>query len=213
MISINDFQSQFLDYAARNRLWNQMQSEHSAEALNDLLKRIIEGEHELLRGFGLPYTLINSKLVQYYASKNNLTLWDIDFLFSKLKLVAAEYVLEPVASDIQLLTVAQEKMLHIDDVLPNMNLKLKREPYYLYLYLEFFLKELISPRLFFEELKIVNSNNLASRLHALSKKIEWRDYEEYHQLTKYGLKHLEDFLSNWEEFEQNLYQKINVSAY
>mgnify|MGYP003579865971 CR=1 FL=1 len=181
--------------------------EAPAEDHNDLMLLIVEGERRLLEMFGLPCTLSHSKTLQYCALKQDLALLDVELLYSQLGAAAEEYLLGPVTTDIELLEQAQEKKLYIDEVLPLMSLKLKAEPYYLYLYLEFFLKDLISARLFLEEVKIVQQNNLSSRLHELSKDTDWQGSAEYQDLAEYGLMYMESFLNDYTAFETKFYEQ------
>lgn len=208
MISINDFQSQFLDYAARSRLWNELQQREQADDLNELLLLVIESEELLLRKFGLPCTLSYSKLLQEYSLKSALKLDDVSALYSALASLADEYLLSPVLSDIDLLIEAQKKKIYIDEVFPQLSLEIKAEPYYLYLYCEFLLKGRLSAVDFMNEVLLVKKHDLSQRLQRLTEGDNMAmAAAEDTEICSCGLNYLNHFLQGYKEFENKFYRE------
>ena len=197
MIAFNDFQTAFLDYAARNRLWEFLQAGHSHEDLNELMLLILEGEEQILQSFGLPCTLGNSSLLQIASLNENFGLADIRQLYRQLGEEAGRYLGGKVQTDLQLLEIAQKWGLYIDEVLPQTSMKLKAEAYYHFLYAQYFLPGSISPECFLKEIRIVAKNDLATRLYRLSGDPAWQTGEEYGKLAGFGLSYLQEFMEGY----------------
>ena len=208
MIPFSDFQTQYLDYAAHNRLWEFLQAGHSHEDLNELMLLILEGEEKILQSFGLPGTLSNSSLLQITSLNEDLSLADIAVLYRQLREEADRYLEGKVLTDLELLEVAQKWGLYIDEVLPQTSLKLKAEPYYHFLYAEYLMTGILTPERFLKEIRIVAENDLSIRLHRLIDDPAGKESEEYRKLAGFGLAHLAEFVEGYGDFKK----KDQVSA-
>ena len=193
MISTEEFQAGFLDYAARNRLWNTLQQNHPDEELNDLMLLIIEWEDYVLQRFGLPSVLKYSQILQIHSLSDHLTLISISTIHFRLMCEAEEYLTGDTLTDIELLKRAQNNQSLIDDVLPEISFKLKAEPYYIFVY-DMLLRKHISPQSCLEEIRIVSENHLNERILNLKQHDGSVPTQEFGALLDFELKYLDRFL-------------------
>lgn len=210
MITIEEFQAEFLNYATQNRLWVDIQLSGDYTELDNFLSGIVESEGRLLDKFGLPCTLSRSEILQKHSLIIGLSLADVWSLYSWLKEEANQYFLSATVSDIQLLSDAQKEKVYIDEVLPQTSLGIRAESYYLYLYYELLLKDKIGPQLFVEEVRKVKENHLSQRLHSLLVLEGAARNKEHQILAGYGLKHLDEFLEGYPIFEAEFYKSTII---
>lgn len=209
MIAFNDFQTAYLHYAAHHRLLSYLEDTHSYEDLNELMLLIAEGEEKILQSFGLPCTVNNSLPLKIYCSDPDFGLADIPLLYEELRVEAKRYLTGSVLMDLQVLKFAQQWGLHIDEVLPQISLRLKAEAYCHFLYVEYFLPGSISPATFLEEIRVVANNKLATRIHLLSLDAGWRESSEYKLLFGFELNYLQEFLEGYAEFKKEHETKVD----
>jgi len=185
------------DYVAWSHLWHRLDRSHSREELNGLMVKMILAEKEILNHFGLPHTFQYSELFQFLGLKEDFEMSDIDDFLQELKESAEIYLTGQVITDLELIRMAQTKALDIEEVLPELSLKLDLEPYYIYIYVNFLLKNLISPEDFLKELMIINQHDLSFRLNLVSQNKSLMMEEEYKSLFNYNLKCFDSFLSDY----------------
>ena len=202
MIIFEEFKAVYLDYVARNRLWAFLQGSDSHVKLNDLMLLILEGEEKILQSFGLPAILSYSSLLQIKSLKVNFDLADISVLYDELNSEAKLYLTGSVKTDLELLNMAQKRGLYIDEVLPQLSLKLKAESYFHFLYDKCFLPGIITAQNFLEEIRIVSESKLSLRIHQLTNDPNWIQNDEYDQLSEFGLVYLLDFMAGYANFLQ-----------
>lgn len=200
MFTLRDFQADYLDYAARTRLWEFLQASHAEEDLNELMLRILEGEEKIMQSFGLPSTQCHSSLLHLASLNPHFGLSDIEALYGELQERADRYLSGNVLSDLQLLEMAQKWGLQSYEVLPQTSLKLQAEPYYHFLYVEYFLPGHLSAQSFLEEIRIVAKNKLATQIYVLTINLQWKDCRDYALLSEYGLVYLDEFLEGYADF-------------
>lgn len=185
------------DYVAWSHLWHRLDRSHSREELNGLMVKMILAEKEILNHFGLPHTFQYSELFQFLGLKEDFEMSDIDDFLQELKESAEIYLTGQVITDLELIIMAQINALDIEEVLPELSFKLDMEPYYIYIYVNFLLKNLISPEDFLKELMIINQHDLSFRLNLVSQNKSLMMKEEYKSLFNYNLKCFDSFLSDY----------------
>lgn len=189
------------DYVAWSHLWHRLDRSHSREDLNGLMVKMILGEKEILNHYGLPHTFQYSELFQFLGLKIDFEMSDIDDFLLELKQNAEMYLTGQVTTDIELIRMAQINALDIEEVLPELSFKLDMEPYYIYIYVNLLLINLISPEDFLEELNIIHQHDLSFRLTLVGQNKSLMEKEEYQDLLNYNLKCLDKFLSDYNGIE------------
>lgn len=202
MIAFTHFQRAYLAYAAHYRLFSYLEETHSYDDLNDLFLLTLEGEEKILQSFGLPFTPNNTLPLKIYCSDPDFALADIPLLYEELCQETRRYLTGSVLTDLQVLKFAQAWGLPVDEVLPQLSLRLKADAYSHFLYVEYFLPGSLSPATFLEEIRIVSTNKLSARLYLLTLDRDWRESSEFKLLSGYELNHLHDFLEHYSEFKK-----------
>ncbi|HEY1010273.1 MAG TPA: hypothetical protein VGE58_09190 [Daejeonella sp.] len=194
----SELRSKLQDYVAWAHLWHHLDGDHTREDLNDLLVKQFETEIEILKHFGLPHTYYYSEHFQFLGLQKKFKLKHIDVFLKQLKAKAKEYHQTPVISDLQLLELAQVHKLDIEEVLPELSLRLQPEPYYTYLYFALLMSRTATAADILQELNTIHKHDLSLKLCMLSQDKSLLKQPDYQELLNYELKFLEAFL---EEFE------------
>lgn len=191
------------NYVAFAHLWHKLQSTHSDDELNHLMLSMTEIEEDVLAHYGLPCTFTFSDIFQELGVKENFALADINTYIARIELEATQYFSEPVLTDLELLKKAQIEQSEIDEILPELSLKLKAEPYFIYCYYEILLEYNTTEDLFLRELKLVVENDCSMTILNLaeSKKSNFKKDKVYQKLSCIGLTFLDDFLKNHSSFD------------
>lgn len=202
------------EYVALIRFWHYLQQTNSDEQLNDLMVKMIDIEEKVLAAFGLPVTLTNGQQFQFLGLKDEFDLNDIDVFLKDLEQQAIAYHNSTPNTDLELIKRAQDQYLYIDEVLPETSLKLKAEPYYVFVYEEYLLTRRVTPETFLEEIRNVAKNDLSMSLYKLSTMPDPCSSELYATLNEYNLLFLDPFLTYYPEFEKDqskyLFQRLTV---
>lgn len=208
-----ELHSKLQDYVAWSHLWHKLDSAYPREDLNDLMLKLTFTEKEILIHFGLPHTFQYSELFQNLGLKEDFKLSDIDDLLEEIRETAEIYLTGQVITDIDLVRMAQKHALDIEEVLPELSFKLDIEPYYIYIYINFLLADLMSAEDFLEELKIIQVNDLSHRLNLVSQNKSLMLEEEYKELLGYNLKCFEDFLENYNGIDELIIELKELFAH
>ena len=208
-----ELKSKLQDYVAWAHLWHHLEASHTRKDLNDLLGKQLEMEIDILGHFGLPHTFYYSELFQFLGLRKKFKLKHIDKFLKDLKAEADKYHSGPVFSDLKLLELAQAHQLDIEEVLPELTLRLQPEPYYTYLYFSQLLAGIASAEDVLQELNIIQEHDLSLKLNLLSQNKGLLDTLDYQKLFGFNLKFIKPFLSEFEQtFDQldylNSVQKI-----
>ena len=206
---MKDVFDKITNYVAFAHLWHALQSTHSDEEMNHLMLTMTEIEGDVLTHYGLPWTFTFSEIFQNLAIKENFTLNDINVCIAKIELEAKSYFSEPVLTDLELLKKAQIEQIDIDEILPELSLKLKAEPYFIYCYYDIFLEYNTTEELFLKELKLVVDNDCSMSILNLAeiKKNNFKKDKIYQRLNNIGLAFLDSFLKNHSSFDYKQMKK------
>lgn len=194
------------EYVALIRFSQYLQQENSDEKLNVLMIKMIDIEEKVLGAFGLPVTLTNGQQFQFLGLKDDFKLSDIDEFLENLKQEATDYLTSAALTDLQLIKRAQDNNLYIDEVLPETSLKLKAEPYYVFVYDEYLLTRRITPQTFLEEIRIVAQNKIGMAIYNLSKVDDPYSTELYEKVAACNLLFLDPFLTYYPQFERGKFK-------
>jgi hypothetical protein len=187
--------NKLVDYVAYSHLWHLLAKTNSDEDLKYLMVRVVEIEEEILSHYGLPLTFNHSDILQELGIKDDFKLSDINSCIEHLEQIAKKHFDSPILTDMELLRSAQESRLDIDNVLPELTLKLYAEPYYFFCYYFLFLPKKITPELFLEELKSVVNHKCSDKLTRLVEQ-NLSDYStqwDYHEVKIIGLHFIDIF--------------------
>lgn len=191
-----ELKSKLKNYFACAQLWHHLDSNEFKEKRNNLLLEQNDIEVEILALYGLPHTFYYSEFFQFLGLKKKVDDKHIDDFLQNLQIEAEKYHTKLVLSDLRLLELAQEHQLDIEEVLPELTLRLLPEPYYTYLYFAHLLKG-ASPADILEELKIIQKYDLSLKLCLLSENKSLLSTPPYQELLGFKLKYMEDFLSEY----------------
>lgn len=187
------------DYTKWAQLWHCMNAFYPNEDQNDVLLKQQDIELEILTLYGLPHTSYFSEFFQFLGLLEEINTKDIDDFLENLTIEAEKYHSEPVLSDLKLLELAQIHQLDIEEVLPELTLRLMPEPYYTYLYFAHLLKGTASPLDILKELKTIKMYDLSIKLCKVSQDKSLLNTPLYQDLLGFDLKFLEDFLSDFDQ--------------
>ncbi|MEO6850526.1 MAG: hypothetical protein ABI166_07845 [Mucilaginibacter sp.] len=199
------------NYVAFAHLWHKLESKHSDEELNHLMLSMTEIEEDILTHYGLPCTFAFSDIFQELGANEDFTFTDINICLAKIELEAKLYFSEPILTDLELLRKAQIEQIEIDEILPELSLKLKAEPYYIYCYYNHLLKYNTTEELFLNELRLVVENNCSMPILNLAenKKSNFKKDKSYQELSRIGLNFLESFLKDHSSFD---YKQMKIAT-
>lgn len=190
--------SRLQDYVARAHLWHYLDGDYPKEDLNGLLIKQHDIELEILSEYGLPHTYYYSEFFQFLGLRKPFKLGSLNSFIKKLKYEAEKYHSQKAISDLALLELAQAVQLDIEEVLPELTLRLLPEPYYTYLYFAQLLTKEASAEDILQELKIIQKHDLSLKLCLLSKDKKLLKTAEFQVLLNSNLKFLDAFLSEFE---------------
>jgi len=194
-MNLSEITQQLTDYVTlANQLNNTDQNLHTSDDLID--SGLFDIEDQILTHYGLPHSFKYAQIIQELATINYPLSNHIKNCMMRLESAAREFFMAPILTDIELLRVAVEKQMEIDDVLPELSLKLQPEPYYWYCYYNLLLNKKITLRAFLNELKTVSGSDCSISINILRlNRPVTNNNPVYTQLQELKLQFLDGYLS------------------
>jgi hypothetical protein len=160
-----------------------------------MFEQIIATHAEILKGFGLPTSSNNKKLLWFGSLPTDI---EVEEIIRKLCQAATDYLLSPAMSELKLLKNALETGEDAFNILPE--LKIETHVYPIFVYEKIFLKQKDTVENVLKELKLSNSDENLDLLGRFASGSEENPPDLEKQLIEKGIRYTQQFIISNSEF-------------
>lgn len=171
-----------------------IENQEPGENQEIIQQRIEKLEADILKSFGLPNSFKFNMVLYDFARAEVLNDSLINDTILQLKNDAEQFLLKPVMSDLQLLSMAQREEMDPIDVMAELGAP--SHDYTIFLISEILLPKLGTPSEVLEELHKVVQYNCLDELFILSQSMDYAKNILYNKVLGYNLKFLKEYLED-----------------